>query len=690
MTAEIIHIHELEDELAFSSLAEVYFTRDGEVVAASPLALKLLGYQSYELRQLFIAQLMPQALRLLDVCHYQALSDKPVVFARKQGGRFAAKVEHKERLVAFPGEVLSLQAMCIHALQPGSQIHQKVRSNLTTALPKQCLLDLNGLRQSSLQLCQSLRQETQLLSLAHDFAQAQSDWQQDLSEMLEQQPQSQTTQRVFNLPLALSLWQQGLDYAVDLIIGDNCAEIVLAEQDKLLLLLNTVLDLSQCQSDIRISVIPAENPQYSRVELCFSGLESELQQQFVSALQVWQQGDFYAQLNCLNAKLVLGEQLSFSFDYLLMPVIQGRSMDCLKGQKILLLDERAQAFSAQLRYWGGECHHLGDGENCDLIISSGEDPEGMDGAHRLLLQDDEHLVDLANRLCAVYQQAPLWHYSQGAMARRQQSLCLPQQNAVLLVSDNLDFCQAMQSLIEQDNCYLVCAVNALDAILAAQEKAYQAIVLDCQLESMPAFETLVHMRSNALLNRHCHVFAVSQEDNANMRLAAAEVGLKHIYLQQHLNLLATDLHRYLIDAEQAQLDLDLLDLQQELSQLRQQQAYLNADKVGDYLMAWGAERLACFSLAALKQLSLGIQLWRLCKQKLCAQASDLERQQLAELESYLISLATCLGFSCVARALEQSFAGGDNFAQQQLQQVLLQQSLEHSRRALWFEFGLSC
>lgn len=70
----------------------ILHTLDGEILGASPKACHELGYTQEEIGQILLANIKALDLRLSDVCRKHQ-DDAPIVFQRRNGRRFPAKVE---------------------------------------------------------------------------------------------------------------------------------------------------------------------------------------------------------------------------------------------------------------------------------------------------------------------------------------------------------------------------------------------------------------------------------------------------------------------------------------------------------------------------------------------------------------------------------------------------------------------
>ena len=79
--------------LVKSSSYIILHTMDGEIVGASPAAAEELGYTADEIKQIYLANIKPKTLRLSDVCKSNKELEAPVIFERRNGRRFPAKVQ---------------------------------------------------------------------------------------------------------------------------------------------------------------------------------------------------------------------------------------------------------------------------------------------------------------------------------------------------------------------------------------------------------------------------------------------------------------------------------------------------------------------------------------------------------------------------------------------------------------------
>lgn len=708
----MIHIHELEDELAFSNTAQLYATPEGEVMAASPLALKLLGYHSYELSHLYLAQIMPQVLRLSDVRYYQQNeayeqnreAKKPVIFLRKSGTRFAANVIYKQRAVSIAGETLMLNAMVISPL-PAETKPIIVRAVVAETELDQQRLPWQQLAREQQNLQAELEQQINSNEVLQHLLTEQASWQLDLNSFIEQPLNVQSPQKMFNLPMML---MDHFDDALTIVFADECAEVVLGEIEPLLQCLKQLCALSQSVAGVlQLTLSPATVSGFYQFNLSLHSLpQLACLNELIDKMKACLKACSGLQRIEVEAHNNQADSVTASFEFALLDVTMGRSFEAKAGRCIVLSKSLRKKLLPQLQYFGFECELLSPAQIKKAAVDAAHDADTssvlnqadmiiLDQAEAVLEQqllsldcqvlmypESGKLLEFINQFCSALKQSALWPYAQAALFRKQQHLCLPQQNAVLLVSEDAALQQALEPLVEQENCYLVATVNALDAVLAVQERAYQAIVLDCQLESMPAFETLAYMQNNAILNRHTQVFALTQKDTQNIQLAAQQLGVTRLYLKDQLNHLAADLQRYLFDAEHLIESMNMAGshIQRPLSV-----PCLDDELIVTLLQLWGSNRIRQLGEYVLGQLQTALRLWY--RVNLNSRDDQLTLRQA--LETYMLALSQCLGLSAFHKALQQSFSVNDNFAKQQLQQVLLQQCLDESLRALWFEFGLS-
>lgn len=93
--SETIAPLELEKYLNDNSKILILHALDGEIWGASVAATELFGYTNDEIKQMYLANIKPKTLRLSDVCKTQKGDDSAIIFERRNGRRFAAKVSTK-------------------------------------------------------------------------------------------------------------------------------------------------------------------------------------------------------------------------------------------------------------------------------------------------------------------------------------------------------------------------------------------------------------------------------------------------------------------------------------------------------------------------------------------------------------------------------------------------------------------
>lgn len=93
MQKQVVQSCDLLRSIGKTSSYIILYTMDGEIVGASPAAAEELGYTADEIRQIYLANIKPKTLRLSDVCKSNKELEAPVIFERRNGRRFPAKVQ---------------------------------------------------------------------------------------------------------------------------------------------------------------------------------------------------------------------------------------------------------------------------------------------------------------------------------------------------------------------------------------------------------------------------------------------------------------------------------------------------------------------------------------------------------------------------------------------------------------------